>query len=375
MHLLKETILTILSIPFIRHAVKNGSIFFYGLFSSHRILSIVYHTLFFIPFSREQHATIKARYRYYQKLHTVQSSRVDLRRNIHRIEKGLSMKDVRKNFALSYIDETLESFEFALSHLTDTDESYDINELFWAHDVLEQYFDTVTLQPNKQYLLHKYSHIQESLQQYHSAKESESMRPFLASERVTSSLSYDDFLRLAKRRRSVRWFQEKQVPRELLDKAIMAARQSPSACNRLPYEYRIFDDKELVKEVANIPFGAKGYADSIPVIIVLIGKQSHFFSPRDRHIIYIDASLSAMSFMLALETLGLSSSVINWPDFEPLEIVMQKKLGLQVDERPIMLIAVGYADQDGKIPYSQKKDLNILRSYNNMNSYEASSSE
>jgi nitroreductase len=73
-----------------------------------------------------------------------------------------------------------------------------------------------------------------------------------------------------------------------------------------------------------------------------------------------------MGFILALETLGLSSTCINWPDFFPLETKMQKSLGLGVDDRPIMLIAVGYPDPKGKIPYSQKKSLEGLRSYNNL---------
>jgi len=190
------------------------------------------------------------------------------------------------------------------------------------------------------------------------------MAPYKIGESDKSPVAYDDLLKLNQLRKSVRWFKQTNVPRDLIDKAIMVARQAPSACNRLPYEYRIFDDPELVKEVGKIPFGASGYYRNIPTIIVLVGKLNHFFSSRDRHIIYIDASLSAMSFMLALETLGLSSSVINWPDFEPLEIKMRKTLKLKIDERPIMLIAVGYPDPEGKVAFSQRKSLNSLRSYN-----------
>ncbi|MFW5703416.1 MAG: nitroreductase family protein [Patescibacteria group bacterium] len=345
--------------------IKKGSIMFYGLISLNRVFSILYHMVFFLPFSREQHASIKATYAYYRNIDKLQATRVDLRRNVHRIEKGLSMKKVRKTFAFSYIEETIESYMFAVQQYLNNPEFIDVNELYWAHDVLEMYFQAVELGKSKQYLKDTFLELNGKLQNMEKEKESSTMRPFLASERHQSQVSYDDFLALAKQRRSVRWFQGKPVPRELIDKAILAARESPSACNRLPYEYKVFDDAELVKQVSHIPFGAKGYADNIPVVVVLVGKLSHFFSPRDRHIIYIDASLSAMSFMFALETLGLSSSVINWPDFEPLEITMQHKLKLQVDERPIMLIAVGYADPKGKIPYSQKKDLKILRTYNN----------
>src|SRR5690606_17043943 len=152
------------------------------------------------------------------------------------------------------------------------------------------------------------------------------------------------------------------------DKALLVARQSPSACNRLPYEFRIFDDPDMVRQVASIPFGAAGYGHQIPTIAVVVGRLNHYFSPRDRHVIYVDGALAAMGFMLALETLGLSSSVINWPDFEPLESKMQKTLGLDYDERVIMLIAIGHADPDRLIPLSEKKSLDILRRYNDLGS-------
>jgi nitroreductase len=58
--------------------------------------------------------------------------------------------------------------------------------------------------------------------------------------------------------------------------------------------------------------------------------------------------------------------MINWPDFEPLEMKMQKLLGLSFSERPIMLIAIGYADPEGKVAYSQKKSLENIRSFNKL---------
>ena len=171
-------------------------------------------------------------------------------------------------------------------------------------------------------------------------------------------------LQLSLRRRSVRWFEDRSVPRELIDKALMVARQSPSACNRQPFEYRFYDDPKLVRNISSLPFGAGGYSHNIPVICVVVGKQENYFSSRDRHVIYIDSSLSIMAFMFALETLGLASCPINWPDFEPLEIKMQNTLGLQAYERPIMLIAVGYPREDGVIPFSEKKPLHTIRSFN-----------
>src|SRR5690606_22435130 len=78
-----------------------------------------------------------------------------------------------------------------------------------------------------------------------------------------ADISYEEFYKLNRQRRSVRWFLEKPVERELIDKAILAAIQAPSACNRQPFEYRIIDDKKLLENAVALPMGTKGYAQSI----------------------------------------------------------------------------------------------------------------
>ncbi len=145
----------------------------------------------------------------------------------------------------------------------------------------------------------------------------------------------------------------------------MVGAQSPSACNRLPFEFHIFDEPEMVKKVSSIPMGTKGFSQNFSAIVVVVGKLRAYFSERDRHVIYIDAALASMSFMFALETLGLSSCPINWPDIEECEKKMTSVLvDLEPDERVIMLISVGYPAPDGMVPYSQKKELDLLRRYN-----------
>lgn len=190
------------------------------------------------------------------------------------------------------------------------------------------------------------------------------MRPYPQRDIKPSDITYDQLLALAKQRRSIRWFQQRPVPRDLIDKALLVGRESPTACNRLPYEFLVFDEPEMVRKVASIPFGTAGYHHQIPTVIVVKGNLDNYFSPRDRHAIYIDSALATMGFLYALETLGLSSSVINWPDFEPLEMKMAKTLGLAPHERVICLIAVGYADPDALVASSPKKSLDVLRRFN-----------
>jgi nitroreductase len=81
---------------------------------------------------------------------------------------------------------------------------------------------------------------------------------------------------------------------------------------------------------------------------------------RDRHLIYIDASLAAMQLMLAAETLGLATCPINWPDIKNAERRIRDVVDIKPHERVVMLTAIGYGDPDSGIPFSHKKQSDML---------------
>src|SRR5690606_8688315 len=107
----------------------------------------------------------------------------------------------------------------------------------------------------------------------------------------------------------------------------------------------------------------KGFSQQVPVLAVLVGRLRAYPLSRDRHAIYIDGALAAMSFMFALECQGLATCAINWPDQEPNETQIREALSLEADERVIMLIALGWPDPSGLVPRSTKKGLDHMRSY------------
>ena len=131
---------------------------------------------------------------------------------------------------------------------------------------------------------------------------------------------------------------------------------APSACNRQPFKFYVFNEPARAQSLGSIPMGTAGFAHNFQAIVVIVGDLSAYPYEKDRHIIYIDSGLAAMQFQLALETQGLGSCTINWPDIERHEQKMATELSLMPYERPVMLVAVGYPLAQGKIPYSAKKD-------------------
>lgn len=353
---LKRIAKDLLAITWIRRVYEFANRTVLETFGSSRILTHLWYLISFITFNREQSAVLRGRRNYYRNKHRDRITHVELRRNIHRLEKGLIMRPRRDVFARDYITETIEFYEEAVAQCRTAPGSMEQSEMEWANDVLTEYFrvsatgDSTVDAARARFVAAGYD----------GAYTAKVPHP----KETVSDVAYDDLERLVQQRRSVRWFEQRPVSREDIDKALLIARQAPTACNRLPYEFRVFDEPDAVRTVSSIPFGTAGYGHNIPAIIVVIGKLESYFSPRDRHAIYVDSSLAAMQFMLGLETLGLSSSVINWPDFEPLERKMQKTLGLGLTDRVVMLIAVGYADPEGMVPFSQKKELDTFRRFN-----------
>jgi len=316
----------------------------------------VHYAIFSPSFGREQHAFLAGRCAYEATLKAPSGTLALLRRNVHRLEKGLLMKPRRVPFALDYITETVSAYVGAANSQHG---GIDTEEMAWAGDVLVAYFSAHDGE----------SRVAQLAEAFHASLKRNtcsSVTPRIPYLRDLSapSVSYEALASLAKRRRSVRWFLQQPVERELIDKAIELGAQAPSACNRQPFEVRIFDNKELVQKVIDIPYGLAGYGHQVPVVAVVVGQQRHFFDERDRHLIYIDASLAVMGFLFALETLGLSACCVNWPDIESKETAMAALLDLSPDERPVMCLAIGYPDPDGMVAASTKKSLAQLRRYN-----------
>lgn len=317
-------------------------------------VSSIYYATLSRAFRREQRAVIVGMLQYL-KHKSAESLRFLLRRNIHRIEKGLLMRPRRDLFALDYIVETAHCFK---KYCMLPAEKRSTEELRWAQDILTLYFQVCAFHPQ----IEKAKQIVASVGPISVAADAHV--PYQRHRGVKASISYDGLFELARQRRSVRWFLQQPVPRELLDKAVLLAAQAPSACNRQPFSYHFFDAPELLKDLSRLPQGTGGFAHNIPLLCVLVGDLSAYFGERDRHGIYIDASLSAMSFMLALETLGLSSCPLNWPDIEELERKLENAIGLKRYERAVLFIAVGYPDPEGLVAFSQKKGLSELRCFN-----------
>ena len=324
----------------------------FPLFASNGFFASFYYCFFSTKFYREHKAVLQGRVQYEKSLTEIKRSSILLRRNTHRLEKCLIMEPQKPVFAEAYIEETIDCYEKCLKA-----ETICQDELKWAQDVLEKYFSIVgsseVIDKTKEQFLNL-PLLQEN------ERSDEQFLPYEYSQRTVSSISQDELHNLFKQRRSIRWYETKEVELHLIEKAVEMASQAPSACNRQPFEFYTITDSDKATKIAKIAGGTTGFAENIPALIAIIGDLSSYPKERDRHLVYIDGGLAAMQLMLAFESLGLSTCPINFPDIESAERKLAEQLELSPYHRPVMLLSVGYGKAAGKIPYSQKKSAKQL---------------
>lgn len=288
-------------------------------------------------------AGVDAHLNFEQRIHTPR-----LRRNVHRLEKGLCYPRQKGLFAQGFIAETIDDYLLALNN-----PQHDPAELAWANQVLSRYFSSVDRTDAK---------IASAWSKYQGASEAGAVQeleltPFEYASRGSqlAAVDFASFHQLCKQRVSCRWFEDKLVDDGLFLDAVRCASQAASACNRQPFKYLLIKNEALKKKVVNLPFGTAGFGEDLPGLAMVLGDLSNFSKPRDRHLIYIDSALASSQLMLALTAMNLASVPINWPDDESNNQAARELLGLESFHVPIMLIGFGYPLSTAKIPYSQKK--------------------
>lgn len=184
------------------------------------------------------------------------------------------------------------------------------------------------------------------------------------------------FLAEMAQRRSVRVFSDTPVPPEVLEDCVATAAQAPSGANKQPWTFVVVTDPEVKRQIREAAeeeersfyggraperwledleaFGTdanKPFLEAAPALIVLFA-QKHGATPDERHY-YVQESVGiACGFLLAaLHHAGLAT-LTHTPS--PMKFLAQI-LGRPDNERPYLLIPVGFPVEDCEVPDIQRK--------------------
>ncbi len=145
-------------------------------------------------------------------------------------------------------------------------------------------------------------------------------------------------LEFIKQRRSIRAFQDKPIPDNELDMILEAARWTPSASNKQPWQFIVIKNPEMLEKIGDTAIYAK-FMRRAPLAIAIVGKISE--NPNW----YVqDTTLASMNIQLMAWALGIGTCWVGSMDREK----AKKVLGLGTDDFLLTVLPMGYIK--GNIP-------------------------
>ena len=190
-----------------------------------------------------------------------------------------------------------------------------------------------------------------------------------------------DFYASMDARRSLREFSDRTVPREVIENIVKTASTAPSGAHKQPWTFCIVSDAEIKKairiaaeeeEFTNyngrmsedwladlVPFATdwqKPFLETAPYLIIVFKRAYELLpdgSQRKNYYVVESVGLAIGVLLCAIQHAGLVA-LTHTPS--PMNF-LQKILKRPENERPFLLIPVGYPAIDAEVPDISRKDL------------------
>jgi len=189
------------------------------------------------------------------------------------------------------------------------------------------------------------------------------------------------------KRRTVRHFSDRPVPRKIIEECILTAGTAPNGANLQPWQFVIISDPKVKHEIrieaekeehefyhrrapqewldALAPLGTdehKDFLDTAPYLIAIFGK-NHSELPDGRQVknYYVNESVGiATGFLIAaLHNAGLVSLTHTPSPMGFLNAILKRPS----DEKPFLLLVTGFPAKEAQVPIIQKKLLNEIAKF------------
>jgi len=189
------------------------------------------------------------------------------------------------------------------------------------------------------------------------------------------------------RRRSVRKFSDRAVPREIIENCLLAAATAPSGANTQPWHFSVVGDTTVKKQIRQqaekiehefytkrasrqwldtlAPLGTgeqKPFLEIAPYLIIIFAKRySQSSDGRKIKHYYVTESVGIATGILitAIHNAGLVSL-----PYTPAPMnFLNKILGRPENERLFLILVVGYPAEDAVVPELKRKSLEKITTF------------
>lgn len=196
-----------------------------------------------------------------------------------------------------------------------------------------------------------------------------------------------DFYELIKRRRTVREFSDHPIPKEVLDKCLLAAGTAPNGANKQPWHFAVVTNPDIKKKLRAAAEEEehefynrrapkdwlddleifetnefKPFLEKAPALIGIFTQSYHLDEEgnKEKHY-YVKESVGIATGILitALHNAGLATLTHTPSPMGFLNEVMQRP----DNEKAFLLLVVGYPEDGVKVPKITKKSLEEISSF------------
>jgi nitroreductase len=196
-----------------------------------------------------------------------------------------------------------------------------------------------------------------------------------------------EFRQYMQRRRTVRQFSNRPVPRQIIEECLLTAGSAPNGANLQPWHFVVVSDPGVKREIrisaeqeerefyhrrapqewleALSVIGTdedKPFLETAPFLIVIFGKTRSILADGRRvKNYYVNESVGiATGFLIAaLHNAGLVS-LTHTPS--PMGF-LNDILNIPPNEKPFLILVVGYPAEDAQVPLIEKKSLEEISTF------------
>ncbi len=196
-----------------------------------------------------------------------------------------------------------------------------------------------------------------------------------------------DFYEDLRRRRTVREFSDRPIPREIIENCLLAAGTAPNGANRQPWHFVVVESPDIKRKIRGAaeeeektfytkratedwlnalePLGTdqnKPFLEIAPYLIVIFGESFERTEENQKvKNYYVTESVGIATGILitAIHNAGLVS-LTHTPS--PMKFLNQV-LGRPNNERPFLILVVGYPAENTEVPSIEKKSLEKIATF------------
>lgn len=195
-----------------------------------------------------------------------------------------------------------------------------------------------------------------------------------------------EFYEMIKRRRTVRDFSDRDVPRDIIENCLLAGGTAPNGANRQPWHFVAVGNAEIKREIriaaeaeekefyesrapqdwldVLAPLGTdenKPFLETAPWLITIFAESYALEGGEKVKNYYVPESVGIATGMLitALHNAGLATLTHTPSPMKFLNSILNRP----TNERPFLILVVGYPEEGCQVPDITKKTLNDIATF------------